>query len=230
MCGRIVRERDAFADEHGCYEFAESRVAVDLAGWMNRYNIAPSQEDVILRPTDGGPELVASRWGLIPSWAKDRTIASKTFNARSETLAERAAFRSLIGSRRCIIPASGFYEWPKTSAGKQPLYIYRPEGEPIALAGLWTEWTDPATGELVTSHTVITCPPNELMAAFHHRMPVLLDGAALARWLDPTLRDVGEVLSLLAPAPDDYLTTRAVSDRVNNTRNDDPHLIDPVDP
>jgi putative SOS response-associated peptidase YedK len=230
MCGRIARERDHFADEHSLFAFAETRVRVDLADWAGRYNIAPTQEDVIIRPVEGGRELVASRWGLIPSWAKGRAIGAKTFNARAETLTERAAFRPLVGNRRCIVPASGFYEWRRDGRGRQPLYIYRADGKPIALAGLWTEWTDPESGEVVTSHTVITCSANALMASFHERMPVILDGESLARWLDPALRDPGEALALLVPFPDDALAVRAVSPLVNAVRNDGPELVRPLEP
>jgi putative SOS response-associated peptidase YedK len=230
MCGRIARERDDFALAYGFPEFAETRVRVDLGNWTGHYNIAPTQEDVILRPADGVQQLVASRWGLIPVWAKDRSIASKTFNARSETLLERSAFRTLVGGRRCVIPASGFYEWQKAGKGKQPLYIHRAGGGPIALAGLWTEWTDPETGERVTSHTVITCPPNELMAQYHNRMPAILEGDALIQWLDADFRDGHAAQSLLVPLPDDRLAVRPVSTLVNNVRNYGPELIAPVEP
>lgn len=230
MCGRIARERDDFAQAYGFPEFAETRVRIDLDSWLDRYNIAPTQEDVILRPADGLQEAVASRWGLIPVWAKDRSVASKMFNARSETLLERPAFRTLVGGRRCIIPASGFYEWQKVGKGKQPLYIHRAKGGPIALAGLWTEWTDPETGERITSHTVITCPPNALMAQFHNRMPVILEGDALLQWLDPDLRDAPAAQSLLVPLPDDRLTVHPVTSLVNNARNDGPELIEPIEP
>ena len=221
MCGRIARVRDDVEAEFGVVEIRETRVT-------HRFNIAPTQLDLIVRPEDGGRRLVASRWGLIPSWAKDRAIASKTFNARAETLLEKPAFRSLVARQRCIVPASGFYEWTSTPTGKQPLYIYRADGGPLALAGLWAEWTDRESGELVTSHTVITCAANRFMAAYHQRMPVILDGPALAQWLDPAVTEPAAVLPLLGACPDDVLTTTPAAPLVNQVRNDGPELIRPL--
>jgi putative SOS response-associated peptidase YedK len=172
--------------------------------------------------------LVASVWGLIPRWAKDRSMASKTFNARAETLAERPTFRPLIGTHRCVIPVSGFYEWQGRGKGKTPLYIHRAGGGPLALAGLWAEWEDPESGEPVTSHTVITCAANDFMQPIHDRMPVILSGETLNEWLDPAIDRPADVLPLLVPAPDDLLTAYAVAPLVNNVRNDSPELIRPI--
>jgi putative SOS response-associated peptidase YedK len=221
MCGRIVRED--FSRYHDAFRIVEP----DVTRLTPRFNIAPTQLDLIIQPDDGGRRLVDSRWGLIPAWAKDRSVGSRMFNARAETLLERPAYRPLVGRRRCIIPASGFYEWQAapTGRGKQPLYIHRADGAPLALAGLWTIWQDPATNEAITSHTIVTCAPNRLMASIHDRMPVILDGAGLDLWLDPTLTDPAAVLPLLAPCPDDVLTAYPVSPAVNNVRNDGPDLI-----
>lgn len=223
MCGRLARDKDFDEARFGVVEISETRVTP-------RFNVAPTQLDLIVRAEDDGRHLVASRWGLIPAWAKDHRIGAKTFNARAETLTERPAFRSLVARHRCIVPASGFYEWPRTGRGKAPLYITRADHEPMALAGLWTVWRDPASGEAVTSHTIITCGPNAVMAPIHHRMPVVLDGAALEAWLDPALTDAAAVLPLLAPCPDDALTIRPVAPLVNNVRNDGPELIAPASP
>ena len=241
MCGRIARDRDRYADEFGFVEVRDTRARVRLPA---RFNIAPTQLDVLVRPTSapgerdqivrpaaGGREAVPSSWGLIPSWSKDRAIASKTFNARSESLLERASFRSLVGTHRCIIPASGFYEWTSggKGKGKQPLYLHRRDGHPLALAGLWTTWTDPESGELVTSHTVITTAANAMMRPYHHRMPVLLSGEALDVWLDPTVTDPAAVLPLLVPAPEETLVARRVAPLVNDVRNEGEQLILPLD-
>ncbi len=226
MCGRIAREREDYAAYFGFHEWSETRVQPVLP---LRYNIAPTQLDGIVRPADGvGREAVASRWGLIPRWAKDRSIASKTFSARAETLAERASFRTLIARHRCIVPASGFYEWQRTPQGKQPLYIHRADASPIAFAGLWSEWTDPESGEVITTHTVITCAPNACMAAVHNRMPVLLEGDALDAWLDAGLTRAADVLPLLGPCPDDLLGMYPVAPLVNHVGNDGPELIVPL--
>ena len=222
MCGRIVR-RDTYGyrERFAVADLSETRITP-------RFNIAPTQLDLIIRPQNGGRELVASRWGLIPSWAKDRSLGAKTFNARAETLLERPAFRGLVARHRCIIPASGFYEWRAAPAGKQPLYIASADGAPLALAGLWTVWRDPATGEAVTSHTIITCASNQFMAAIHNRMPVLLDDDAIDRWLDPGVLAPDAVLPLLAPSSDDQLVSYPVAPLVNNVRNDGPELIAPL--
>jgi putative SOS response-associated peptidase YedK len=184
---------------------------------------APGDLDQIIRATAGGRELVASSWGLIPAWSTDRSIAAKTYNARAETLMERSSFRPLVSRRRCIIPVSGFYEQVRAGRKKQPVYLSRQDGRPLALAGLWTTWTDPASGETVTSHTMITTEANAEMRVWHHRMPVILDGDALARWLDPTVTDPAHVLPLLIPAPDDTLTARRVSNE-RPSRNDGEQL------
>ena len=126
------------------------------------------------------------RWGLIPAWAKEPSIGNKMINARAESVAEKPAFRAAFRSRRCIVPASGFYEWQRQGRGpKQPYLIRRKDGEPIGFAGLWEGWRDPASGEAVESCTIITCAPNELVAELHDRMPVILDPADYDRWLDP---------------------------------------------
>jgi putative SOS response-associated peptidase YedK len=184
----------------------------------------PGDLDHIIRPrAGGGREAVPSYWGLIPSWSANRSVASRTYNARAETLMERAAFRPLLARHRCIIPASGFFESVK---GKKQLAVYltRQDGQPLALAGLWTAWREPTNGELVTSHTVITTEASEEMRRWHHRMPVILDGDRLARWLDPTLTNPAEVLPLLVPTPDGTLTARWVSPDVTNARNDGEQL------
>lgn len=226
MCGRLVRDEHFDPAQLGFAGFSETAFAP-------RYNIAPTQLDLLGRVEDDGHRrLMPSFWGLIPSWAKERAIGGKLFNARAETLTERPAFRALIARHRCIVPASGFYEWradPAGQRGKQPLYIHRADGKPLALAGLWTVWQDPEQGgKSVTSHTIITCAPNRFMAPIHTRMPVVLDGEALAAWLDPLLTRAADLLPLLGPCPDDLLTAYPVAPLVNNVRNDGPELIAPL--
>jgi putative SOS response-associated peptidase YedK len=152
------------------------------------------------------------------------------FNARSETLPERASYRGLIARQRCIIPASGFYEWQTVAGKKYPLFIRRKDGASLALAGLWTTWRDPATDETVTSHTIITREANAFMAPIHTRMPVMLDADALAVWLDASLTDVTAAMALLGPGAGDTLIAYRVAPLVNNARNDGPELIEPVAP
>lgn len=221
MCGRIVRLDDQRIREvFEVTEFSETRITP-------RFNIAPAQVDLLIRPYDGGRQLLPSRWGLIPVWAKERSIGAKMFNARAETLTERPAFRNLVGRSRCIVPASGFYEWKAAGKRKTPLYIHRADGEPLAFAGLWTTWRDPDSGETVVSHTVITCAPNDFMGQIHNRMPVILDKDSLEQWLDPEITAADAVMPLLGPAREGLLTAFPVSTAVNNARNDGPHLIEP---
>jgi putative SOS response-associated peptidase YedK len=223
MCGRIVRDR---IDQYG--EFFDL-VEFDEASIPRRFNVAPTQTDVIIRPYDDGRRVEESRWGLIPIWAKEPGIGSRMFNARAETLLEKTAFKALVGTRRCVVPASGFYEWQRTPTGKRPLYIYRTDGAPLALAGLYTFWRDPSTEEWVTSHSIVTCAPNEFMMPIHNRMPVILGRDKLAVWLDTAAAELVDVLPILQPCPDHWLTCHAVSPLVNNARNDDPMLVEPVD-
>jgi putative SOS response-associated peptidase YedK len=226
MCGRIAREYREDYERFGIEELSETDISYR---WLGRYNIAPTQDDVIIRPAAERRELVASRWGLIPSWSKDASIASKTFNARAESLLERPSFRGLVSRHRCIVPISGYYEWRAEGKKRFPLYIHRADGEPIALAGLWTTWTDPASGSAVTSHTVITTAANDRMRPIHARMPVLLEDDALDAWLDPTVTERELAWSLLAAPPDDRLVAHPVSTLVNSVRNDGPELIAPID-
>jgi putative SOS response-associated peptidase YedK len=202
-----------------------------------RYNIAPLQDVpivrrrragrdlTIVREGEGGRELVAARWGLVPGWAKDPSIGDRMINARAETLAEKPAFRAAFRARRCIVPASGFYEWQRRAKGpKQPFLIRRRDGAPVGLAGLWEAWTDPATGEELVTCTIVTCAPNALVAELHDRMPVILDSADYDRWLDPSdLRGA----ELLRPCPEEWLEAAPVSTRVNSPRNDDESILQP---
>ncbi|MPZ14000.1 MAG: hypothetical protein GEU73_06185 [Chloroflexi bacterium] len=223
MCGRIARERRDLARQLGFEEISDTALPV-------RFNIAPTVVDVFVRRSEAGAHLEASHWGLIPVWAKDRSVGSRMFNARAETLLERSSFRTLVRSRRCIVPVSGFYEWRQSAGrGKEPLYIHRADGQPMVLAGLWTMWHDPNNDYELHSHTVVTCAPNAFMAEIHNRMPVVLpDAEAWEQWLDPRTTDPAEVLPLAGPCDDDVLEACPVSTLVNNTRNDGPELIAPA--
>jgi putative SOS response-associated peptidase YedK len=230
MCGRYM----LCADPHQlgrAFRLDELRqVSRDLP---LRFNIAPSQAVPIVRELrivrqagDGAVrELATVRWGLIPAWAKEPSIGNKMINARAESVAEKPAFRAAFHSRRCVVPASGFYEWQRRRRGPaQPHLIRRKDGEPLGFAGLWEGWRDPATGEVVESCTVITCEPNELMAELHDRMPVILDPADYDRWLDPKAAGAEE---LLRPCPAGWLEAIPVSTRVNNPANDDESVLEP---
>lgn len=195
-----------------------------------RYNLAPSEGVLAVRfnPDDGRRHLDVMRWGLIPIWAKDRSIGNKLINARGEDVAETQAFREAFQKRRCLVPADGFYEWKKVASGKEPYAIVPAEGEPVfAFAGLWDRWRDPATNEVVRSCCIITCPPNELLAPIHDRMPVILDQPDWARWLGEESARRQELQRLLRPFSAARMSAYRVGQRVNNVRNDDAALIMP---
>jgi len=194
-----------------------------------RYNVAPTQPVAAVRIAPGGAtrELVVLHWGLVPFWAKDPGIGARMINARSETVAEKPAFRHAFRRRRCLVAADGFYEWQKQNGGKQPYYIRVRSGGPFAIAGLWERW-EGADGTSIGSCTLLTTTPNDLMRSLHDRMPVILPPADYARWLDPGFQDVERLLPLLRPYPSAEMEAYPVSRRVNNPDNDDPQCIEPL--
>ena len=201
-----------------------------LPNYPPRYNLAPTEGVLAVRfnPDDVRRHLDVMRWGLIPLWAEDRTIGNKLFNARSETIAATPAFRDAYAKRRCLIPADGFYEWKQSVSGKEPYAIVPAEGEPLfAFAGLWERWRDPATKEVVRSCTIITSPPNELLAPIHDRMPVILDRADWAKWLGEDHAKPPELRKMLRPWPATRMRAYRIGQRVNNVRNDDAALLLP---
>jgi putative SOS response-associated peptidase YedK len=191
-----------------------------------RFNIAPTDPVLAVRRERDSGEREAGRlrWGLIPHYADPDDFDRLLINARVETVAEAPAFRDAFQGRfRCLIPADGFYEWRASEIGKQPIWITRPGREPFAFAGLWAR-ARRADGSSIHSCTIVTCPPGELVAPIHDRMPVILTREGEAAWLDPE-RSVDEVTDLLVPTDDLELTE--VSDAVNDVRQDGPALIEP---
>ena len=160
------------------------------------------------------------RWGLIPSWAKDSSIAAKMINARSETASMKPAFRDALKSRRCLIPADAFYEWKRIGKSKQPYCFEVNEGELFAFAGIWDRWKN-ASGNLVETCSILTTTPNAVTAVVHDRMPVILDPDSYDLWLDPGMKDVGSVSELLKPCDAKIVRSFPVSTRVNQVINDD---------
>jgi len=193
-----------------------------------RYNIAPTQEVAIVRWHEGGRRLGWAHWGLIPAWARDRSLGARLINARAETAADKPAFRGAFKARRCLVPADGFYEWVHQGRGKQPYFIAFRDGRPFAFAGLWERWGE--GGETVESCTILTTTPNEVVAPLHDRMPVIVPAEHYQRWLDPELRDVRLLQPLLRPHPAHGMVAWPVSPRVNNPRFDDPACRAPVTP
>ena len=246
MCGRFVSSSppDKIA------EFFDASFETEpLAA---NFNTAPTADvyGVVARPNaepgeSGHParEVQAFHWGLVPSWAKDTKISAKLINARGETVADKPAFKSAFRKHRMIIPMDGFYEWQRnadtgelTKAGKpvkQPFFIHRNDGEPLAVAGIWATWRDREAdpdGPWLHSCSVVTTAANELMSAIHNRMPVLLPHSVWDQWLDPDNDDTESLAALLVPAPEDVLTMHPVSTEVNNARNHGAHLVDEIDP
>lgn len=204
-----------------------------------RYNVAPTQAApaVLPHPDSGARVLRSLRWGLVPSWAKDAKAGARLINARSESAGDKPAFRAAFKRRRCLVPAAGFYEWKRLDKGKQPHWIRLSGGGPLAFAGLWEHWLDPAAASAdaapgdatLYTFTILTCPANPLVAELHDRMPVILDPADYAAWLDPDAERPA-LEALLAPYPAERMETWPVSTRVNSPRNDDPSLLDKVAP
>ncbi len=196
-----------------------------------RYNIAPTQDVPVIRrnPESGEHSLDLLRWGLIPHWANDTGIGAMLINARAEGLTERPAFREAFRRRRCLVPATAFYEWRRGTKPKQPFAVRRRDGRPLAFAGLWENWKTPE-GQWLRSFTIITVPANELLALLHERMPAILEEADYALWLGDQPAEPEQLLALLRPFPAELLETYPVSPAVNSVRTDDSSLLDRAGP
>ena len=224
MCGRYVLGRDDGFTER----FQLQR---PLDGFFPRYNAAPTQAmPVVLAEPDGDRIAELMRWGLIFPWAKDDPKAPRPFNARSETLTEKPAFRKLVARQRCLVPAEGFYEWQQADRGrgKRPYLFTVRDQDYFAFAGIYDRYRDEA-GQELGSYAVLTTRPNELMSRFHHRMPVILRPEDEADWLDPDLTEPRALERLYEPFPAERMDGRPVDPKVNNTRNEGPELIEPIE-
>jgi putative SOS response-associated peptidase YedK len=223
MCGRYrLSRRKQILEEGFNADFGDQ-------DWTPRYNIAPTQPVPVLRQRPEKPKRVLSlmRWGLIPAWTKDASEAAAMINARSETAAEKPAFRDPIRFRRCLIPADGFYEWRRTGASKQPFCFELEDGELFAFAGLWNGWRDPS-GHWIRSCSILTTTPNALTATVHNRMPVILRRDDYDLWLDPGMTKVEAVSELLKPFEARRMRSFPVSSRINQVANDDEACSAPV--
>lgn len=212
MCGRYLLS----ADPEALARWFGTGIWPDFE---SRFNIAPSQTvPVVMAAVDGTCEVALVRWGLIPRWSKDRPFKASKFNARAEDAALRPAFREAFARRRCLVPASGFYEWKKVGKGKQP-YVIRPtDGNPIAFAGLWERWQD--GGEAVESLSILTTEANDLLKPIHERMPVILKPEHYSAWLDARRHKPESLLPMLVPYPDEELTIQRVSSWVSNAKHE----------
>ncbi len=220
MCGRFTLH---FPIEILAKIFA----LTDLSGLVPRYNIAPTQAAAVVRSTGSARRLDLLRWGLVPSWAKDISVGSRMINARSESLSDKPAFRNAVKFRRCIVPASGFYEWKAESSRKVPYYIHLSDGAPMGLAGIWEAWKTSESSSLET-FTILTTSANPLIASIHDRMPVILRPDSYGLWLNKDVKNPEQLQPLYSPYPADLLTLYPVSTLVNSPMNDDSACIDPL--
>ena len=195
--------------------------------WTPRYNTTPSQ-DIPVITSPAARDVVILRWGLIPHWAKDPAIGSRMINARSETIQEKVSFRNAFKQRRCLILADGFYEWQKPSrrgVPKVPFYFQLTDGAPFTFAGIWETWHSPE-GDAFRTCSIITCPPNDLVAGVHNRMPVILDKTTCWGWLADQPADA--LQAMLIPYPTEKMRSHAVGLTVNNPRNDTVECVQPL--
>lgn len=197
--------------------------------WNPRFNIAPTQPVPVIRqhPKEHVRHLSLMRWGLIPHWAKDPSIATGTINAKSETAATKPAFRDPLKFRRCLIPADGFYEWKRTGAGKQAFSFEVDGGGLFAFAGFWDGWKN-ASGTWIKTCSILTTTPNSLTGAVHDRMPVILDPESYGLWLDRGMTNVEVVSQLLKPYDARRMRCYPVGTRINHVANDDEECSRPV--
>ena len=214
MCGRYRLTRaDRLAEKFDA-ELAE--------GLHPRYNIAPTQPVPVVRASRSGRVIASLRWGLIPNWAKDASMAQ--INARGETLLEKPAFKENFERRRCLIPADGFYEWKRSARSKQPFHFGMKDDSLFAFAGIWDRWRTPQ-GQVIESCAILTTKPNELLRDVHDRMPVILWPESYREWLVAPASDCGRLSTLLQPFDAWMMKRFPVSSSVNNVQNDTPECI-----
>ena len=202
------------------------RVFNPMIGSRSRFNIAPGSEMPVIIHEEKN-ELVIMKWGMVPHWTKDIHTAKRPINARAETLAEKPSFKELLKNRRCLVPASGFFEWKKEGNKKIPFYIHLPKSPLFAFAGLYDRWTNPERN-LVFTYTIITTEPNDLIAKIHNRMPSILLPENEDRWLSKTPLSAGDLKEILTPFPAENMSMYPVSPLVNTPVTDDERIIRPM--
>lgn len=222
MCGRynLITDAQALIDY-----FEIKRALFDVEQLRPRYNIAPGQDVPIVRDTGNGRELAPARWGLVPHWSKEARTKYSTINARAETVAEKPAYRESFKRKRCLIPATGFYEWSQTGGRKTPHHIRRPDAGLLAFAGLWDHWEK--AGEGFDSCSIIVTAANAVVRPLHERMPVILNPAQYDNWLATSHYDRTRLQALLVPY-EGSLETYSVGTWVNNSKHDDERCIEPA--
>ena len=223
MCGRFVGFR-SLEELKDIYPI--DRAACEVVA---NYNVAPSQEVLVLVKYAGENWLDRFHWGLVPFWAKDISIGNRMINARSESIAEKPSFRNAFKKRRCLILADGFYEWKGEKGHKQPVFITLPDKKPFAFAGLWESWNNKDAEEAVyKSCTIITTRASESIRDIHHRMPVILKAEVYEHWLEPANQNITELEGILKDDICTEFVSYSVSKQVNSTRNNDPSCVEPT--
>ncbi|MGY3038539.1 putative SOS response-associated peptidase YedK [Rhodanobacter sp. TND4EL1] len=229
MCGRYAMFGPVSVSREAQREL--ELMELDLEAELNqrepRFNVAPTQRAPVVAWGDGQYETHAWRWGLVPSWAKDPKIGAKMINARAETVETKPAFRSAFKKRRCLIPASGYYEWTGKTGNKQPYFIHNPEGMLLMFAGLWEVWRASETDDWHRTFTIITGEPGKVSGDIHDRQPVIVRPECWSEWLTG---DTSMARDVLQPDKTTLLTYYPVSRAVGNPRNEGPELVQAVEP
>lgn len=221
MCGRYVLD-----DPKDLYDRFQIEAELDAIELVPNYNTAPTQiMPVIVEDKEGKRKMEQMKWGLIPSWANDPKMGFKMINARAETLDEKPSWKTLLKHRRCLVPATGFYEWKRDGATKIPHYFHLKSKEMFAFAGLHSSWSSPDTGEIINTYNIITTSPNKIMEGIHDRMPVMLKKENEAFWVDSDVDDSASLLQLLIPYSDEEMEEHIVSTTVNSVKSTSPDLL-----
>jgi putative SOS response-associated peptidase YedK len=235
MCGRYATTQTS-ASLNQAFEVDLATSFVELEP---DYNMAPTKLAPVVigrRPDDAAAssrpqrELLTAKWGLVPSWAKDPSMGNRMINARSETVAEKPAFKKAFARRRALVPADGYFEWyaPEGQKKKQPFFITPKDGSVLAMAGLYEFWRDRAADEWLITYTILTTTAEDDLGHLHERMPLLVEPGGYDAWLDPAPHSSADLLGLLVPAAPGRLDAFPVSTAVNNVRNNGPELIEPL--
>lgn len=223
MCGRFTQQRPVaeVAELFGAEPLADDPGA--------RFNIAPTQDAMIVVERNGDRRVVSYRWGLIPSWSETPSAGSRMFNARAETLRTNSAFRYALRRRRCLVPVDGFFEWRRAGRRREPFLVRREDRTPFALAGLWAGWHDPETGAVTRSFTIVTTRPSGPVAALHDRMPLVLPPEVWSSWLDTNATTQEELDAILAADNPADFELVAIPPLVNDVRNEGPELVEELE-
>jgi len=223
MCGRYAN----FLTEQELIDaFAIATIADDARLLPPNFNMGPMQQGLIIRQRPDGREAEAAKWGLVPGWAKDPGIGVRAFNARSETIAEKATFKNAFAKRRCVVPANGYFEWQVTDDGKVPQFIHTADGSPLAFAGLTEVWRASKDDPWLVTFSIVTKAAQGEMTQIHDREPVMLGSDDVDVWLDPESAQDDLFAAIAEPGPG--LVWHAVDNRVGNVKNNDEGLIDPA--